>query len=31
LFLAFVTFDEIRRAYGLPPLPRMLWTRSDDR
>lgn len=31
LFLAFVTFDEIRRGYGLPTLPRMLWARSDDR
>ena len=31
LFLAFVTFDEIRRAYGLPPRPRMLWARDGGR
>lgn len=31
LFLTFVTFDETRRAYGLPTLPRMLWAHDDSR
>ena len=31
MFLGFVTFDETRRAYGLPTLPRMLWARDDSR
>lgn len=31
LFLAFVTFDEIRKAFGLPRLPQMLWSRTHDR